>query len=124
MNTEKFTAAYGESRNGANHFVRHWAARSLQYSDGVESCAEAGCFWLLDIIATEALKPLRASGDGLGIIAVKVADGKADIGMTIEDDAPPVWSRHVDYTDMPPGEWKFFLADEGERFALILPTEY
>ncbi len=124
MNTEQFTAAYSESRNGANYFVRHWAARKLQYSDGVESCAEAGIHWLLDIIATECLKPLTASGTCMGIITARVSDGKADLDMSTEDDTPPAWKRHIDYTDMPDGNWKFYLVDEGERYALILPEEY
>jgi hypothetical protein len=124
MNNEAFISAYNESRNGANYFVRHWAARSLQFSDGVEQCAEAGCMWLVDIIATECLKPLRDSGEVMGFVTAKVADGQADLSLSVRDGEPPAWSRHIDLTDMPDGEWQFFLADEGTRFALILPKEY
>lgn len=124
MNVDAFKAAYGESRNGANYFVRHWYVRSFQFSDGVEQCAAAGCFWLIDIIATECLNPLADSGDNLGILEVKVSRHTADLSLTIGDDEPPIWSRHMDFADMPDGEWKFYLANEGERFALILPSEY
>lgn len=124
MNTEKFIAAYNESRNGANQFFFNPMYRQMQYSDGVKECAEAGCYWLLDIIGTECLKPLRASGEGMGIIEVHVRDGKANLYMTTSDSAPPIWHRKVEATDMHPGEWTFYLADEGERFALILPSEY
>jgi hypothetical protein len=124
MNIDAFKTAYGESRNGANYFVRHWAVRSFQFSDGVEQCAGAGCMWLLDILATEFAKPLRATGEYMGIVDVRVENKTASITMTTTDDEPPVYTRNVGYTDMPDGTWKFFLADEGERFALILPTEY
>ena len=35
MNTQAFLAAYRESRNGANHFVRHPLVRSFIYSNGI-----------------------------------------------------------------------------------------
>lgn len=124
MNIDAFKTAYAESRNGANYFVRHWAVRSFQYSDGVKQCADAGCHWLLDIVATECPKPLRASNEVMGFLSVRVVNSKANIQLTVDDDAPPVWERRVDFTDLPDGSWKFFLADEGNRFAFILPTEY
>lgn len=124
MQVQEFTAAYNEGRNGANYFVRHWFRPSFQFSDGVEQVAAAGCFWLLDILATEAADALRKSGEYMGFIEVDVAENKALITMTVDDDKPPVFSRHLEFTDMPDGKWKFFLADEVERFALILPTEY
>lgn len=124
MDTSTFMNAYHESRNGANHFVRHWANRNFQFSDGVEQCAEAGCMWLIDIIATECANKLRASGEVMGIIYIDVADSKALIEMSIQDDAPMAFSRHIDFTDMPDGKWTFYLVDEMARFALILPSEY
>jgi len=125
MNNREFHRVYGEGRNGCNEFYGHWAARMFQYSDGVQELAELGCYWLLDIIATECLKPLRKAGPyEQGQIKVVSKGGKADITMDIADDAPPIWKRHIDMTDMPEGEWIFYLKDEGERFAMILPSEY
>jgi hypothetical protein len=124
MNNTAFIAAYGESRNGANCFYRHGLARNFHYSDGVRDCAETGCYWLLDMIATEATTKLRASGDIMGIVEVRVADEAATITMTVADDKPPVWKKRITYTDMLAGVWKFYLTDEGSRFALILPSEY
>lgn len=125
MNTQQFINDYNVGRNGANFFVRHPLVRQLHYSDGVQECAESGCHWLLDVIGTECLMPLRRSGEYMGIIEVGVNDKhEAVISMTVTDDQPPVWIKTIDYTDMPAGSWKFFLADETERFALILPTEY
>lgn len=128
MNTEKFIAAYNASRNGANQFFFNPMYRKMQYSDGVKECAEAGCYWLLDIIGTECLKPLRDAGTPMGVVSVVVpkpgTDSGARLELSTEDYTPPAWTRDLEYTDLPKGEWTFFLADEGERFALILPSEY
>ena len=124
MDNAKFISTYNESRNGANGLLFNPLYPKLKYSDGVRDCAETGCYWLLDIIGTEGLAPLRKQNTTLGIITVKVANDKAVISMSTGDDIPPVWSRKVDYTDMPEGEWLFYLADEGSRFVLILPSEY
>lgn len=124
MDTAKFIATYNETRNGANHFVRHALARTFQYSDGVQACAECGCYWLLDIVATECLKPLRVSGAGAALFEVTVADGKADLALTVDDHKPAIWNKHIDYTDMPAGKWVFELVDEGSRFAMILSSEH
>ena len=124
MDTKQFLGAYSESRNGCNFFVRHPLVPVFQYSDGVKDCAEAGMYWLLDIIATECLKPLRLSGDQQSLVNVAVKNGKCVIALSIEDDAPPLWKRKVAYTDLPDGEYIFELVDEGSRFAMILITEH
>lgn len=130
MNTEKFIETYNTSRNGCNGFLFNKLYPQLQYSDGVRDLAETGCHWLLDIIGTECLKPLRNACEKrsseviMGIVEAKVHDGKAKLTLTDADDAPPLWKRTIDYTDMPDGTWLFYLADEGGRFTLILPNEY
>lgn len=123
MDEAKFKAAYNESRNGANFFVRHPLARRFQYSDGVQQLAEAGAYWLLDILATECPQALRKSGEPTGLVEVQVEDSKAEIALSVADDAPPIWTKKIPYTDLPKGIWSFELVDEGERFALILLSE-
>ena len=123
MNTEQFTKAYNESRNGCNHFVRHPLVRSFQYTDGVQECAEAGCYWLLDIAATELPAVMRKKGEHMAVLTVKVKDGTGRLTATGSGEAK-VWSKKIDSTDMPEGKWEFYITDEGERFAMILPTEY
>jgi hypothetical protein len=124
MDTNAFTQAYRESRNGANYFVRHFFVRSFQFSDGVEACAAAGCFWLLDILATEVPQVMKAKREEMLTIHVDVTeDGKATITGLGSGDIE-VYRRPIDSTDMPPGRWTFILVDEESRRALILPTEY
>lgn len=127
MDTQKFIAAYNQSRNGANYFVQHFLCIGgrMEYSDGVKELAEAGCYWLLDIIGTECLVPLRKSGQPTSIVHVHVLKGqKAIITLTTQDGAPAIWTRVISYTDMPLGTWVFELVDEGHRFALALITEH
>lgn len=124
MDTAKFIAAYSQPRNGANHFVQHGLVRIFQYSDGVKECADAGCHWLLDIVATECIRSLRIHAAGRSLVEVKVKGGVADLALTVADNKPPIWTRHIGGTDMPAGKWVFELVDEGYRFAMSLVSEH
>lgn len=124
MNTEKFLTAYNESRNGADHFVRHSLVRSFIMSDGVQECAEAGCYWLTDIAATELPAVLKKRGELLGCLNVEVRQGKAKLELTGSSDSL-LWSRAIDWTDLPDGDWMFYVADDRDgTIKMILPTEY
>lgn len=125
MDEMKFMEIYNASRNGANEFFYNPMYRKMAYSDGVRDLAEVGCFWLLDIIGTECLKPLRESGNRMATVEVTVyPDSTCLIDLLVEDGAPPIWTRSIEYTDMPEGKWVFLLVDDDERFTLILVTEY
>lgn len=126
MDDTKFKALHDQSRNGCNGFYRHPLVRWFHYSDGVQELAELGCYWLLDILATEAPKAMRKKGETLLSITVLVDKTKTPacqiIGTGSGDSR--VWRRDIQHTDLPDGEWKFELGDEGTRFALILQTEH
>lgn len=124
MDIEKFERAYKESRNGANELIRHSLVRSFVMSDGVVECADAGCWWLMDILASELPKVMHAMKETLATVTVKVKKGKASITAAGHQDVPLPWSRVGIWTDMPEGEWVFFLADEGDHRILILSSEY
>lgn len=93
-------------------------------SDGVVECAEAGCWWLTDILATELPRVMRATGETLATITVTVKKGKAKIAASGHQDVLLPWKKAGIWTDMPEGEWVFFLADEDGRCVLILSSEY
>jgi hypothetical protein len=125
MDIDKFREVYRASRNGANDFFFNPLYRQMAYSDGVRDLAETGCYWLLDIIGTECVEVLRECPEpSMCIVTAVVNDGKAKLSLTDADDQPPLWERSIEYTDMPDGTWNLYLADEGERFTLILPSEY
>lgn len=124
MNTEAFKTAYHEPRCGANYFTRHPLARKFIYSDGVKECAEAGCYWLLDIAGTELVKPVIAA-ESMGVLHCVVNKGRVRLRLELEDDVPPAWTKRVDYTDLPDGDWVFYLhSDDGQSVTMILPKEY
>ena len=124
MDNTKFTKAYNESRNGANFLIRHPLVRNFVFSDGVRDCADTGCHWLLDIFATELPAILKAKGEYMGCVEAVVKDGKAKLTMTGSEDAV-LWSRKIDYTDMPEGSWMFYVSDNGDgTYTCILPKEY
>ena len=128
MDNQAFTRAYDEFRSGVHEVYQHPLGRALLYSDGVKECAETGCSWLLDIIATECLKPLRDSLTGLGTVEVMVFNRSASLRLVVEDGGPAIWTREIEHTDMPEGLWVFFLNPEGAvttgDFVLCLPSEW
>jgi hypothetical protein len=127
-------AVLDEPRNGMNTAFQHGMFRGFFYSDGARDLAEAaGAYWLLDIIATEAAPVLRRlldSPDGVGTSYLEMTvadDDKALIALTVADDAPPAWSKTIDYTDFPHGQWVLFeLGDfaEGQGIIAVLPSEH
>lgn len=128
MNADKFKAVYNESRNGCNAFIRHPLVRQFAYSDGVQAMAETGCYWLLDILATELPAQFRKHEEESNtcVVTVKVTGSKAVIEAEFLD-GRVAWSKPVDFTDMPEGEWKFYVVDEGHGatpYRMILLTEY
>lgn len=126
MNTEAFLKAYNEPRNGTDTFHFNPMYRRFLYSDGVKECAEAGCYWLLDILGTELPTVFKKHpGEPPMLIEVKVAGQSCQIVGTFDDDGPPVYKRNVAYTDLPPGSWKFLVSDDGEgKQFCILVSEY
>lgn len=123
MNAEQFKAVYDKFRNGTDNFHFNPLYRNFLYSDGVKELAETGCYWLLDLLGTELdsmVAPYMSP-----IVQIKVKGGKADLEATWADDEPPRWARHIDYTDMPEGEWTLYISDDGDgKRRCILPTEY
>lgn len=129
MDTQKFLNAYGESRNGANGFFRHSLVRFFAYSDGVKECAEAGCYWLLDIIATEFAPAIAKAtyGEHHGYVVVTVSQAKsganAEISLEFEE-GKPVYTRKVNYTDMPEGKYEFEIGYDGTNVLFTLISEH
>lgn len=122
MDTQAFITAYGTIRNGTDMFYRHPLALGGRfiYSEGVKECADAGCHWLLDILATELMVPIAERA----IVEVIAQDGKARIVARLADDAPPTLDKRIDLTDLPDGNWKFLVNNDGDGRVCILLTEY
>ena len=111
---ENLQQFYGTENYFKNPLLRY------QYTDGVKYFAEnAGAYWLLqeiNFIYVELLKINKAEFIG---ITVNSNNNKADI---IADDGNDniLKQKHIGFTDLPEGEWKFFLINN----ILLLPSEY
>lgn len=125
MNTEAFIKAYKESRNEASFFVRHSLVRSFIFSDGMQECAEAGCYWLLYVLATEIqAKQFEEKQSTLCIVRVVVKDQKCEITGEFFDHDPYPYKKQIAYTDLPDGVWNFYLSYEDAKVICYLPSEY
>jgi hypothetical protein len=126
MNTEKFLAAYNASRNGVNeyYFNRHYPL--FNYSDGVKECAEAGCYWLLDILGTELHQHMKQHDLTFCVLVAHVSNGQGVIQGECDDETPATFTKAVHITDLPDGEWKFYITFDASinKSHCILPSEY
>ena len=91
---------------------------SLVHTDGVQYFADqAGCFWFLDIVATE-IHPLTKKEP---FLSIKFWANGGEASITVEDgDLKPVFVKGIEHTDCPDGEYEFFLTDN----VLMLTSEY
>lgn len=126
MNTTQFQAAYGASRNGTDNFHFNPLYRRFHYSDGVKECAEAGCYWLLDILGTELPAVFRKNLEAtLMSVSVKVgANRSVTITGAFADDQVD-YKRKVAWSDLPAGQFNFLVSNDGDGILrCILLTEY
>lgn len=108
MNTEELSAALAQCY-GTEGYTRYMGG--LLLTDGAVTFAEnagGGAYWFLDIVWTELL-PINKTEP---FMAVKLSakDDKADITATDGNDTT-LYTRHIEYTDCPNGDWTFYLID-------------
>jgi hypothetical protein len=90
----------------------------LVHTDGVQYFAEtAGCYWFLDIVATDIFA-LTKKEPFLSIV-LQVKNGSANIFIE-NGDCEVLETRTIEHTDCPAGEYSFFLIDN----VLMLTSEY
>lgn len=120
---------------GSERRVRHPLNRRFIYTEGVDTVAQrAGAYWLLDIIATECvpllLREHEVHGEWMLFVYFHVSDGAGVLELKRDENEPTLWSRDIDYTDFPAGDWLFYLSMDGvvdhpNMVAVaLLPSEY
>lgn len=119
---------------GSEQIFFHNLNRNVNYTEGVRAFARnagGGAYWLLDILATqpEILKGVRANGMCVVILDVKESVEKISTAkLTVAADYSEemnrfdgvAYERQIDFTDCPPGVWKFYFVD----YMIMLPSEY
>lgn len=103
---------------GSEHWYRHPLVRPFIYTDGPKLFADmAGAYWFLDIVATEVL-PFQKKEEFI-VVTLTVTGSKARIS-TDDGNGQVFWTRDIDFTDCPEGEWKFYLVNN----TFHVPSEY
>jgi hypothetical protein len=103
---------------GTETWYRHPFSPML-YTDGVKYFADqAGAYWFLDIVATEVWE-LISEDDPYLFVTLMVRENQAVIAAD-DGNGNTSWSRDIEFTDCPEGDWKFYLFDG----VLLLPGEY
>lgn len=127
MNNEQFIQAYQEIRNGTDYFYVNPLYKNFLYSGGVKECAEAGCYWLLDILGTELTEESFTEKQSY-LCIVKVTsnpDRSLNIVGEFYDGDPLPYTKYLSFSDLPQGTWTFYVSDDGDgKIRCILPTEY
>lgn len=106
---------------GTENYYRHPFNRQSTYTDGVKHFCEiagGGAYWLLDILMTEP----EILKQQLNFASIKfvVADSVGVLTVNDGNDSPPVFTREIEWTTTPDGEWGFYFTDN----VLMLPSEY
>ena len=91
-------------------------------TDGVKYfCEKASAFWLFDDMS--AVTVTKAKNEEFIVAAATSKDNECDV---VYDDGNKnkIYEQHYDYTDLPEGEWKFYISNYPTQKVIMLPSEY
>jgi len=118
---------YSDSNDyGTEHYYQTPLFRGFVYTDGVKHMAEKfGAYWLIDAVASHIPAIKRADRDETFYVVTCILDGNGGCTLTArrDSDQPSVIEQKIDYTDLTENV-KMYLAFEGPRSILLMPTEY
>ena len=123
MDEKAFNRVYAESRNGCNEYYRHPLVRNFVYTDGVRDLADTGCWWMVDVFATEVPAVMRANSEYNGWIIVRAKDGRATMCFEVQEDNP-LWVKRIEHTDLPDGTYLFEIGREDSSYVCCLISEH
>ena len=107
----------------------------MVYTDGVKQfCKLTESQWFIDLVNSympEIINENLKAGDYFTIITLVVkpiTEGKhkgCNLQVKMQHDTnTPILFEQYDVTDIPEGEYKFYLVDNDKEKVLMLPTEY
>ena len=119
------------NHTGSQEVYRHSLARGVCYTEGVRDFAKnagGGAYWLLDILATEPTILRLVREEGIAFATLDSTGMTAKLTVAADSGIPPVFTRILDATDCPAGEWMFYLSatEVGGKpvVMILLPSEY
>ena len=109
---------------GTAHLYRHFFMKRFVYTDGTKDYMEkAGAYWLMDILATEFMKPIMEKEPDVHYLKMIVND-KSQATITLDDyNGEKLYSKDIGFTDHVEGEINFILGWDGERVTWCLTSE-
>ena len=123
--------------HGTEKYHRHVLNRHLVWTDGVLHFArQAKAFWFIDVIAVGAngnpgpVPNVIPLDDEFAIVLLEVEDRAATIRLYSDTNEYGyytldflLYEEFIEFTDCPPGTWKFYLERSGDYVVLMLPNE-
>jgi hypothetical protein len=113
--------------SGTNEYHRLTMIKNFLVTDGVKLFAEAAsAHWLLDVVMSY-LPKISKIDDYFFVPTIKVNDnneGALQIHHEFNGKKKTIVKQEIEYTDLPAGDYKFFLFKENGRFLMICPSEY
>jgi hypothetical protein len=112
--------------SGTNEYHRLTVAKNFLVTDGVKSFAEASsAHWLLDVVMSY-LPKIDEINDYFFVPTIKVNndnEGIFRIHQEIYGKRKTIVRQKIPFTDLPAGDYKFFLFKEFGRFIMVFPEE-
>jgi hypothetical protein len=111
---------------GTTQWFQHPLVRAMTYTEGVRFFAreggEQGAYWFVDLVATEFFPLLRKEAFlSIRLLVARPSETERKALIEVDNGNGKVLKRReIEYTDLQPGEWKFYLTDN----VLLLPSEY
>jgi hypothetical protein len=114
---------------GSEKAYFHALNRAVHYSEGVRFFAQnagGGAYWLLDILASEPQILRGVAEHGMCVVLLQVVGSVAQLTVARDYNSDSgafeavAYTRQIDFTDCPEGQWKFYMIDN----MIMLPSEY
>ena len=122
--THEDITSYLQGFYGSDTIYKHALRKKLLYTQGIKAFAEyAHAYWFIDLVAMyfPSIKGNNiVNDDTFNIIYLNVTNNKAIFEIKHDSDMPAFLSQEIMFTDLPQGQYKFYLCDD----VLMLPSEY
>ena len=106
---------------GTEYWYRHWAVRSILYTDGAKYVADtAGAYWLLDEIAFAQKGNKQVAAEAFQLWKLNLRPDHTATLICEDGNGNVVFTKQLEYTDFPLDEIKFYFTDN----VILLPSEY
>lgn len=113
--------------SGTFHYYKLTLIPNVLFTDGMAFLAnEASCFWLMDLIAINLTMVIKKDHPQEDFSCIKFEKTEGDSCVVIFEDGNDneLFRQDVEYTDLEFEELKFFGQFDGEKWVVMLPSEY